>query len=93
VLLIWNPVSTGVDAESVGVVSVRAAEKVDLTTRHTIAEGDAKRIAAEAPDAGYARQSRACSERLRRADAGRRCQTLLLCLTPFSGAMDRRNDV
>jgi diacylglycerol kinase family enzyme len=53
VLLIWNPVSSGVDAESVGVVSVRAAEEVDLTTRHTIAEGDAKRIAAEAPDAGY----------------------------------------
>ena len=52
-LLIWNPVSSGVDAESVGVVSVRAAEDVDLTTRHTLAEGDAKRISAEAPDAGY----------------------------------------
>lgn len=52
-LLIWNPVSSGVDAETVGVVSVTAARDLDLTTRHTLAAGDAQRLAATAPEAGY----------------------------------------
>jgi diacylglycerol kinase family enzyme len=53
VLLIWNPVSTGVDASSVGAASVTAAAHFELVTRHTLAEGDAGRLAAEAADEGY----------------------------------------
>ena len=53
VLLIWNPVSTGVDAEAVGTVSVTVAAHAELVTRHTLEAGDAGRLAREAAADGY----------------------------------------
>ena len=53
VLLIWNPVSTGVDAEAVGTVSVTVAEHAELVTVHTRESGDASRLAKTAATEGY----------------------------------------
>jgi diacylglycerol kinase family enzyme len=53
VLLIWNPVSTGVDADAIGAVLVAAAEHVDLVAMHTREAGDAGRLADEAVADGY----------------------------------------
>src|ERR1700730_17193400 len=53
VLLIWNPVSSGVDAEAIGAVMVAAADHVDLVAVHTRAAGDACRLADEAVAEGY----------------------------------------
>jgi len=44
VLLIWNPVSTEVTAETVGSVLVRLAERVEVVAMHTLAPGDAVRL-------------------------------------------------
>jgi diacylglycerol kinase family enzyme len=44
VLLIWNPVSTEVTAETVGSVLVRLAERVEVVAMHTRAPGDAVRL-------------------------------------------------
>lgn len=44
VLLIWNPVSTEVRAETVGSVLVRLAERVEVVAMHTLGPGDAVRL-------------------------------------------------
>lgn len=44
VLLIWNPVSTEVTAETVGSVLVRLAERVEVVAMHTRGPGDAVRL-------------------------------------------------
>ncbi|HEY6052704.1 MAG TPA: diacylglycerol kinase family protein, partial [Gaiellaceae bacterium] len=43
-LLIWNPVSTEVRAETVGSVLVRLAERVEVVAMHTRGPGDAVRL-------------------------------------------------
>jgi diacylglycerol kinase family enzyme len=53
VLLIWNPVSTGVDAEAVGAVSVTIAEQTQLVAINTRESGDAGRLAKQATAEGY----------------------------------------
>jgi diacylglycerol kinase family enzyme len=53
VLLIWNPVATGVDAETVGAVLVAASEHIDLVAVHTREAGDARQFASEAAADGY----------------------------------------
>jgi diacylglycerol kinase family enzyme len=44
VLLIWNPVSTEVTAETVGSVLVRVAERGEVVAMHTRGPGDAMRL-------------------------------------------------
>lgn len=52
-LLVWNPVSTGVTAESIGSVLVRAAARLEVIAMHTLEAGDAERLGGEAADRGF----------------------------------------
>jgi diacylglycerol kinase (ATP) len=53
VLLIWNPVSTEVTAETVGAVLVRLAERVEVVAMHTRGPGDAVRLGELAIEQGF----------------------------------------
>lgn len=52
-LLIWNPVSTEVTAETVGSVLVRLAEQVEVVSMHTRGPGDAVRLGELAIQQGF----------------------------------------
>lgn len=54
VLLVWNPVSSEVTAESVGSVLVQLAERVDVVAMHTLDAGDGQRLGRLAADEGFA---------------------------------------
>ena len=53
VLLVWNPVSTEVTAESLGAVMVQMAAQVEVVAMHTRAEGDAERLGDLAVERGF----------------------------------------
>jgi diacylglycerol kinase family enzyme len=53
VLLIWNPAASGVNAGTVGAVSVAVAEHAELVAMNTLEAGDAARLAEEATQDGY----------------------------------------
>jgi diacylglycerol kinase family enzyme len=53
VLLVWNPVSTEVTADSVGSVLVRMAARVEVVAMHTLAPGDAERLGGLAVRQGF----------------------------------------
>jgi diacylglycerol kinase family enzyme len=53
VLLVWNPVSTEVTAESVGSVLVRLAARFEVVAMHTLRAGDAARLGVLAVEQGY----------------------------------------
>lgn len=53
VLLVWNPVSTEVTAESVGSVLVRLAARFEVVAMHTLRPGDAARLGVLAVEQGY----------------------------------------
>jgi len=52
-LLIWNPVSTEVAAESVGSVLVRMAARLEVVAMHTLGPADAGRLGGLAVDQGF----------------------------------------
>jgi diacylglycerol kinase family enzyme len=54
VLLVWNPASTEVTAESVGAVLVRVAARMEVVAMHTRGPGDAERLGAAAADQRFA---------------------------------------
>lgn len=53
VLLVWNPVSTGVTADSLGSVLVRMAARLEVVAMHTLGAGDAERLGGLAVEQGY----------------------------------------
>jgi diacylglycerol kinase family enzyme len=53
VLLIWNPVSTEVNGESLGSVLVRLAERLEVVAMHTTVQDDAGRLAQAAVGGDY----------------------------------------
>ena len=53
VLLVWNPVSTGVTADSLGSVLVRMAAPLEVVAMHTLGAGDAERLGGLAVEQGY----------------------------------------
>ncbi len=53
VLLVWNPVSTEVTAESVGAVLVRLAAQLEVVAMHTLGAGDAERLGELAVEQGF----------------------------------------
>jgi diacylglycerol kinase family enzyme len=53
VLLVWNPVSTEVTADSVGSVLVRMAARLEVVAMHTTAPGDAERLGGLAVEQGF----------------------------------------
>ncbi len=53
VLLVWNPVSTDVAAETLGSVLVRMAARLEVVAMHTLGAGDAARLGAHAVDDGF----------------------------------------
>ena len=53
VLLVWNPVSTEVTAESVGSVLVRMAARLEVVAMHTLRPGDAERLGRLAVERGF----------------------------------------
>jgi diacylglycerol kinase family enzyme len=53
VLLVWNPVSTGVDAEALGSVSVTVAKHAHVVAANTRESGDAARLVKKAAAEGY----------------------------------------
>jgi diacylglycerol kinase family enzyme len=50
VLLVWNPASTEVNADSIGSVLVRLAERVEVVAMHTLDAGDGERLGRLAAD-------------------------------------------
>lgn len=52
-LLVWNPVSTEVTAESVGSVLVRMAARLEVVAMHTLGPGDAERLGQVAVEQGF----------------------------------------
>src|SRR5512142_2351417 len=53
ILLVWNPVSTEVSADTVGSVLVRLAERHDVVAMHTLEPNDGVRLGGLAVDDGY----------------------------------------
>jgi diacylglycerol kinase family enzyme len=53
VLLVWNPVSTEVTAETVGSVLVETAARLEVVAMHTLAPGDAERLGGVAVEQGF----------------------------------------
>jgi diacylglycerol kinase family enzyme len=53
VLLVWNPVSTEVTAESVGSVLVALAARLEVVAMHTLGAGDAERLGDLAVGEGF----------------------------------------
>jgi diacylglycerol kinase family enzyme len=53
VLLVWNPASTEVNAESIGSVLVRLAERLEVVAMQTLDAGDGERLGRLAADDGY----------------------------------------
>jgi diacylglycerol kinase family enzyme len=53
VLLVWNPASTEVNAESTGSVLVRLAERLEVVAMQTLDAGDGERLGRLAADDGY----------------------------------------
>ena len=53
VLLVWNPASTQVNAESVGSVLVQLAERVEVVAMQTLDGGDGERLGRLAADEGF----------------------------------------
>ena len=53
VLLVWNPVSTEVTAESVGSVLVATAARLEVVAMHTLEAGDAERLGGVAVEQGF----------------------------------------
>ena len=53
VLLVWNPVSTEVTAESVGSVLVAMAVRLEVVAMHTLEAGDAERLGGLAVEQGF----------------------------------------
>lgn len=53
ILLVWNPVSTEVSADTVGSVLVRLAEHHDVVAMHTLEPNDGVRLGGLAVDEGY----------------------------------------
>jgi diacylglycerol kinase family enzyme len=53
VLLIWNPVSSGVTTETLGSVLVRVAERFEVVAMHTLGPGDAVRLGELAAEQGF----------------------------------------
>lgn len=53
VLLVWNPVSTEVTAESVGSVLVAMAARLEVVAMHTLQAGDAERLGGSAVEEGF----------------------------------------
>lgn len=52
-LLVWNPVSTEVTAESVGSVLVRMAARLEVVAMHTLGAGDAERLGRLGVEQGF----------------------------------------
>ena len=52
-LLVWNPVSTEVTAESIGLVVVRMAARLEVVAMHTRGPGDAERLGGVAVEQGF----------------------------------------
>lgn len=53
VLLVWNPASTEVNAESVGSVLVKLAERVEVVAMQTLDAGDGERLGRLAADESF----------------------------------------
>ena len=53
VLLVWNPVSTQVTAESVGSVLVAMAARLEVVAMHTLEAGDGERLGGLAVEQGF----------------------------------------
>ena len=53
VLLVWNPASTEVNAESIGSVLVQLAERVEVVAMQTLDAGDGVRLGRLAADEGF----------------------------------------
>jgi diacylglycerol kinase family enzyme len=53
VLLVWNPASTEVTAETVGSVLVQMAERVEVVAMHTLDAGDGERLGRHAADESF----------------------------------------
>jgi diacylglycerol kinase family enzyme len=53
VLLVWNPVSTGVTVEALGSVLVQMASRVEVVAMHTRGAGDAERLGGLAVEQGF----------------------------------------
>jgi diacylglycerol kinase family enzyme len=53
VLLVWNPASTEVNAESIGSVLVRLAERLEVVAMQTLDAGDGERLGRLAADEGF----------------------------------------
>ena len=52
-LLVWNPVSSEVSAESIGLVLVRMAARLEVVAMHTLGAGDAERLGGVAVEQGF----------------------------------------
>ena len=59
VLLVWNPASTEVNAESIGSVLVQLAERVEVVAMQTLDAGDGERLGRLAADEELRRRVRA----------------------------------
>ena len=53
ILLVWNPASTEVNAQSIGSVLVRLAERLEVVAMHTQDAGDGERLGRLAADEGF----------------------------------------
>jgi len=53
VLLVWNPASTEVTADTVGSVLVQMAERMEVVSMHTLGAGDGERLGRLAADDGF----------------------------------------
>jgi diacylglycerol kinase family enzyme len=53
ILLVWNPASTEVNAESVGSVLTQLAERLEVVAMHTLEAGDGRRLGRLAADEGF----------------------------------------
>ena len=53
VLLVWNPASTEVNAESIGSVLVQLAERLEVVAMQTLDAGDGERLGRLAADEGF----------------------------------------
>jgi diacylglycerol kinase family enzyme len=53
ILLVWNPASTEVHAESVGSVLTQLAERLEVVAMHTLEAGDGRRLGRLAADEGF----------------------------------------